>query len=89
MGWTLDPQKQMDYIAYGVADSGWCWFLPAAALRQVALRSWPHWWQRRGRWIVSRTTEWGPEYRTFSVSVPWDDLLPALGVDPVRHRVRW
>lgn len=85
VGWTLDARKRMDYVAYGLGDSGWCWMLPFDDLRAVATAHWRD-WQRAGGWKPAATAN--RNYRTYNVCVEWDELLGLLGmrIDQVRYR---
>lgn len=76
VGWTLDPEKRCDYIAYAIPTAGRCYLLPNELLRkttQVNLEKWkesqyceyPRFSENRG-------------YTTVNIAVPWDLLFAGM-----------
>lgn len=73
VGWTLDPSKICDYIAYAIIPLGKCYLLPFEILRLACTENLQHWETDRRR-KVAQNNGW----RTINYAVKWDELFAAM-----------
>lgn len=80
-GWTIDPTKVCDYIAYAIPNKGICFFLPYPILREAFRLHWKAWSeayaQGRGKGKPFLDSP-NPRYKTRNVAVTWPVLKAAL-----------
>lgn len=79
VGWSLDPEKQCDYVAYAVPCAHKCYLLPFDLLRQTFKRNLLQWQRNYG--VLSAQND---GYETVNVAVPWDELKRKLCEQMVR-----
>lgn len=75
VGWTLDPHKVCDFVAYAVLPSRRCWLLSFEILRLAAVANLERWQARPGAWPKLAENR---GYKTANVAVPWDDLFACM-----------
>jgi hypothetical protein len=76
VGWTLDPEKRCDFIAYAVPALGKCYLLPFELLRLTCAGNIEK-WKRASRPpypICAHNKGW----TTHNCSVPWPALFAAM-----------
>lgn len=89
-GWTIDPNKLCDYVAYAIPVSGKCFFLPYPLLREAFRLYWRGWSdaykKRRGKpFEDSQNEKNGRRWTTRNVPVKWGMLKEALAQQMHRH----
>lgn len=78
VGWTLDPEKRCDFIAYYVEPARKCWLLPFELTRLAALRNLEAWKQVPNKYPKYAQTEDFGNYYTCNCAVPWKKLAMAI-----------
>lgn len=78
-GWTLDPDKLCDYIAYAIPLAQRCYFLPYPLLREAFRQNLNHWVSCYGQ-IPVQNKGW----TTINVPVPWSELKERLSQQMLR-----
>jgi hypothetical protein len=71
-GWTVDPTKQCDYVAYG-PSGGRFYLLPFDILRLATRRDHKSWKER-----ITRRDQDERGYQTVNAAVGWDELFRAM-----------
>jgi hypothetical protein len=74
-GWTCDPDKRCDFIAYAVVPARRCYLLPTEVLRLSFEHNFRD-WLKSPRCRIHDAQNDG--YITRNICVPWDLLAPAL-----------
>ena len=75
VGWTLDPDKRCDYVAYAIPYFGKCYLLPFELTRLTCLHNIEQWKQRPNAYPKITPN---PGYVTVNVAVPWDEFKKQL-----------
>jgi len=84
IGWTLDPSKECDFIAYAVMPNSVCHLIPFELLRQAAVEFVEKWKAADLRYPrLARSSSWV----TANVAVPWDVLWRDMRAVSRRHFV--
>jgi len=80
IGWTLDPTKVCDYVAYAILPAAKVHMLPFDLLRRAARRRINEWRLRPGAWpkVARSSGLHGGEWSTLNLAVPWDVLWAAM-----------
>jgi hypothetical protein len=73
IGWSLDPSKVCDFVAYAVP--GKCWLLPFEPLRIACTTHLEQWKTRKGAYPKDAPNK---GWTTRNCAVPWDDLWAAI-----------
>lgn len=73
VGWTIDPHKRCDYVAYAIVPAARVWLLPTELLRQATHANKAAWRRRFG---IQKCEN--PGYMSVSIPVPWPVLADAL-----------
>ena len=84
-GWTIDPEKLCDYIAYAIPRLSKCYFLPYPLLREAFRVHWEEWSAAYCRktngqkhFEDAHNKNNGRKWITRNVPVEWSVLKPAL-----------
>lgn len=86
LGWTLDPSKHIEYVAYAIHPLQRCYLLPFELLRLAFKHYLPAWKQRK-----TGKLNWYPKdaknngYVTRNCAVPWTILKDALAEQMLRR----
>lgn len=72
-GWTVDPSKISDYVAYANVCTGQAYYLPYPDLRRACIRNLEEWGAAYGRIRVQNQG-----YTTINIPVPWDVVFQAM-----------
>ena len=80
IGWSLDAEKQCDFIAYSIPSAEKCYFLPFELLRQAFVVNRLRWRRDYG---VRTARNHG--YDTVNVPVPWVELKKRLCQQMIRR----
>lgn len=82
-GWTCDPKKRCDFIAYAIPIKKFCYLLPFELLRLSFLRMLPQWKQLRScKYPIAAKNN---TYTTINIAIPWDILRMALCAEMQRN----
>lgn len=71
-GWTLDPSKRCDFVAYAIPDIAKCYLLPFEILRLTCTRNLHRW--KLVKPVIAHNNGW----RTQNWPVPWGTLFAAM-----------
>lgn len=74
-GWSVDPDKRCDFVAYAVQPLGKCYLLPFELTRQTCLHNFPR-WKKVAAWYPKAARNNG--YTTVNVAVPFDEFRVRL-----------
>ena len=86
VGWSLDPNKQCDYIAYAVLPSGVCYLFPFELLRLSFQYNLENWKNLQGSRYPIAVANNG--YTTINVAVPWEILKEQIALQMRRRFAR-
>lgn len=86
LGWSLDPEKRCDYIAYAIPKIGKCYFIPFDTLRRTCVKNIEKWKQIKIKGIYPSYPKDSPNdgYYTRNVAVEWHVLKENL-LDQIVH----
>lgn len=76
IGWTLDPDKRCDFVAYSIPNAGKCFLLPFELTRQTFKHNLNSWKAKGTSWYPKAAENKG--YTTINVAVPFPVFRVAL-----------
>lgn len=75
IGWTLDPEKRCDYVAYSIPEAGKCFLLPFELTRQTFKQNLEKW--KKNKTYYPRVA-FNDGYATINCAIPYDIFKIAL-----------
>lgn len=75
VGWAMDPNKRVDFIAYALPSRARCYLMPFELLR-VTYATNRGLWHREAQWYPKVSMNKG--YQTINCAVPWSVLKAAM-----------
>jgi len=82
VGWSLDMNKRVDFVAYAIPLLGLCYLLPFELLRQTYIANKDPWHQVRSAYPLDAQNV---GYRTRNCAVKWSVLREAMAVQMHRR----